>query len=56
MYSDTNVNCECKIRYCPTTKTTGWIKLRYSPIDVKLCKECNKTNETTNFSRNEICY
>lgn len=44
MCSDTNVNCKCRIRYCPTTKT-GWVKLRYSPIDVKLCKECSKTNE-----------
>ncbi len=29
---DTNVSTESRLRYVPTTKTTGWLSVRVTPI------------------------
>jgi len=38
MNTDTSNTFIPNVRYCPCSRSTGWVKLRYRPRPVKLCQ------------------
>jgi hypothetical protein len=45
--TDTTHTCcgQCQTRYCVTSKTVGFVLLRYTPESLPYCKECSQTKD-----------